>query len=73
MDKAPHIGNLIKAELARQQRSIAWLAQQMGCSRQNLCRQLGHNYLGTDQLLKISLILHRDFFHNFTEYIDNQF
>ena len=72
MDKAPHIGNLIKAELARQQRSIAWLAQQMGCSRQNLCRQLGHNYLGTDQLLKISLILHRDFFHNFTEYLENQ-
>lgn len=73
MNEMPHIGNLIKAELARQQRSIAWLAQQMGHSRQNLCRQLGHGYIGTDQLLKISLILHRDFFHCFTEYIENRF
>lgn len=73
MNEAPHIGNLIKAELAQQQRSIAWLAQQMGCSRQNLSRQLRHDYLGTDQLLKISLILHHDFFHCFTKYILNQF
>ncbi|MBR7023368.1 MAG: XRE family transcriptional regulator [Bacteroidales bacterium] len=73
MNEAPHIGNLIKAELARQQRSVTWLARQMGCSRQNLCRQLDHSYLGTDQLLKISLILHRDFFQCFTKYISNQF
>lgn len=73
MNETPHIGNLIKEELAQQQRSIAWLARQMGCSRQNLCRQLGQGYLGTDQLLKISLLLHRDFFLCFSEYISNQF
>ena len=73
MNETPHIGNLIKEELARQQRSIAWLARQMGCSRQNLFRQLGNGYLGTDQLLKISLILHHDFFHCFSEHILNQF
>jgi hypothetical protein len=35
MHEELHIGKLIKAELARQGRTITWLAAQIGCSRQN--------------------------------------
>lgn len=34
MNEEPHIGKLIKAELARQGRSITWLAAQLNYSRQ---------------------------------------
>ena len=34
--EAPHIGHLIKEELARQERTVAWLARKLCCSRQNV-------------------------------------
>ena len=34
--KTFHIGQAIKAELTRQGRSITWLAQQIGYTRENL-------------------------------------
>ena len=72
MDNTPHIGNLIKTELKLQQRSVAWLARQIGCSRQNLSRMLSRDYIGTDQLLKISLALRHDFFRCFSECVEHQ-
>lgn len=73
MNATPHIGNLIRAELARQQRSVAWLARQLGCSRQNLYHTLQLEFISTDQLIRISLILHHDFFCNYTDYIKDCF
>lgn len=60
--KELHIGNLVKAELKRQERSIAWLAKQIGYTRQNLYHLLDRPYIYTDLLLKISDILDYDFF-----------
>ncbi len=69
MDNEPHIGRHIKAELARQGRSIAWLAQQMGYTRQNMYHLLGRKFIYTDILLKISEILNCDFFKHYTDFL----
>lgn len=60
--KELHIGEMVKAELKRQERSIAWLAKQIGYTRQNLYHLLDRPYIYTDLLLKISDILGYDFF-----------
>ncbi len=66
--EAPHIGHLIKEELARQGRSVRWLAEQIGCSRQNMHYLLGRSFIYTDLLLKISDALDYDFFKCYSDY-----
>ena len=68
MEEEPHIGKLIKAELARQGRSITWLAKQLGCTRQNAYKIFNRKWVYTDLLLKISDILDYDFFKCFSEW-----
>ena len=57
-----HLGNLIKAELTRQGRSITWLATQVDCSRENLYKVFRHKWIYTDLLLQICEALDYDFF-----------
>ncbi len=68
MQEEPHIGNLIKDELARQGRSITWLAKQLGFSRQNAYKIFNRPWIYTDLLLKISDLLDYDFFQCFTDW-----
>ena len=68
MNEEPHIGKLIKAELARQGRSITWLAKQLGCIRQNAYKIFNRKWIYTDLLLKISDLLDYDFFKCFSDY-----
>jgi len=68
MHKELHIGKLIKAELARQGRTITWLAAQLGCSRQNAYKIFNRKWIYTDLLLKICDILDYDFFKCFSDY-----
>lgn len=72
MKEEPHIGNLIKAELARQGRSITWLANQMNCSRQNAYKIFRRKWIYTDLLLKICGILDYDFFKCFSEWYEQK-
>ena len=69
MNEAPHIGHLIKEELALQGRSVAWLAKATGCSRQNMYHLLERGFIYTDHLLRISQLLGRDFFQCYSEYL----
>ena len=57
-----HLGQIVKAELIRQGRSITWLAQQVGCSRENLYKVFRHKWIYTDLLFLISEALDYDFF-----------
>ena len=57
-----HIGNLIKAELQRQGRTITWLAQQLGCSRDNLYKIFHHSFVNTDLLFRICEVMEHNFF-----------
>ena len=65
----PHIGHLIKEELARQGRSVTWLAKQLHCSRQNMYGIFANPWIYTDTLLKISGILDFDFFKAYCDYL----
>lgn len=68
MNEEPHIGKLIKEELARQGRSITWLAAQLGYSRQYVYKLFRRKWIYTDLLLKISDLLDYDFFRCFSEW-----
>ena len=67
-----HIGEIIKQELAGQGRSITWLANKIGCSRENLYKIFGRSWIHTDMLQKISIALGYDFFKVYTEWYERQ-
>jgi lambda repressor-like predicted transcriptional regulator len=63
----------IRAELARQKHSVAWLAKQIGYDPSNLNKYLkrdGHLY-SIELLLKISICLKVDFFEKYSQYINS--
>ena len=66
--ETPHIGHIIKEELARQGRSVTWLAAQLKCSRQNVYGIFNNQWIYTDILLKISNVLDVDFFELYSDY-----
>ena len=57
-----HIGSLIKAELAKQERTISWFARKLYCDRSNVYDIFKRKSIDTELLLRISLILKRNFF-----------
>ena len=57
-----YIGALIKAELQRQERSVAWFAKKLRCSRIGVYRIFNKQSIDTQLLNQISLILNHDFF-----------
>lgn len=67
-----HIGEIIKQELAGQGRSITWLANKIGCSRENLYKIFGRSWIHTDMLQKISIALGYDFFKVYTKWYERQ-
>ena len=62
-----HIGQLIKAELARQRRSVAWLADQLCCHRNNVYLIFRREWIDTATLKRIALVLRHDFFADLSE------
>ncbi|MDE5550646.1 MAG: XRE family transcriptional regulator [Bacteroidaceae bacterium] len=60
------IGERIKAELERQERGVSWLAGKLGCSRKMVYRLFEKNSIDTLLLMRISKVLHRDFFREFS-------
>ena len=67
-----HIGEAKKSELLRQERSISWLARKLYCDRSNVYDIFQRRSIDTDLLLRISLVLKRNFFELYTSefYID---
>ncbi len=57
-----HLGSYIKQVLASEGRSITWLAQELGCTRDNLYKIFNHSFLNTDLLFKICEATKHDFF-----------
>lgn len=55
------IGRLIKEELERQERSVAWFARKLSCDRSNVYRLFHKRSIETDLLIRISVVLNRDF------------
>lgn len=62
-----HIGNLIKSELERQERTPTWLARKINCERPNVYYIFSQQSINTDMLLLISRALNVDFFRYYSE------
>ena len=56
-----NIGERIKDELDRQERTISWLARKLNRNRAAVYRLLKKNSIDTNVLSQISLLLGRDF------------
>lgn len=66
------IGLLIKEELLRQERGITWFARKLACDRSNIYRLFEKESIDTGLLLRISLVLQRDFFHEYTQHFEER-
>lgn len=61
-----HIGKLIRHELQRQGRTVAWLTRKLNCSRSNVYKIFEKPTLDTAILLQISKLMEVDFFRYYT-------
>ena len=66
------IGLLFKEELLRQERGITWFARKLACDRSNIYRIFDKESIDTGLLLRISLILQRDFFLDYTHHFEQK-
>ncbi|MDR2836821.1 MAG: hypothetical protein LBV69_11655 [Bacteroidales bacterium] len=63
-----HIGNIIKAKLDEQGKTIPWLAKELNIDESALRKNLNCKYLHSERIAKISFILKYDFFKEFPDY-----
>lgn len=57
-----NIGINIKRELQRQERTVSWFARKLCCERSNVYSIFKRHSIDTDMLMRISKILHYNFF-----------
>ncbi|MBR4176702.1 MAG: helix-turn-helix transcriptional regulator [Bacteroidales bacterium] len=62
-----HIGNIIRDELRLQGRTNRWLAEQLDIDRRTLQRLYTKPSIDTQQLLRISKILGKNFFSHYSD------
>ncbi|MDR2973053.1 MAG: XRE family transcriptional regulator [Bacteroidales bacterium] len=62
MNRVIHIGDIIREELAKDKRSITWLAGKVYHDRSSLCKLLKKPSIDTKLLLDISKAMKFDFF-----------
>ena len=67
-----HIGQLIKEELERQERTVSWFARKLYCDRSNIYKLFKRPTIDTELLLRISVILNHDFFAEYMARINNK-
>ena len=61
-----HIGHLIQEQLKVDQRSVGWLAREIGCTRNHVYKIFNKSSLDGDLLLRISLSMHFNFFQYYS-------
>ncbi len=66
-----HIGQLIKEELERQERTPTWLAKKINCERPNVYYIFQQKSINTDLLMRISHALGKNFFEIYYENFEN--
>ena len=68
----PHIGSIIKEELERQERSVSWFARKLNCDRSNIYKLFKRSTVDTELLLRISAVLHCNFFDTYKSIADRK-
>jgi DNA invertase Pin-like site-specific DNA recombinase len=66
-----NIGQKIKEELQRQERTVSWLARKLNCTRAAVYRIFDKNSIDTALLTNISQVLHHNFFTELSEDVQN--
>ena len=66
------IGILIKEELEKQERSITWFARKLSCDRSNIYRLFQKESIDTNLLVRISILLGKDFFSDLSDYVKDK-
>lgn len=64
-----HIGKLIEAELRKQERSVTWFANKLCYERTNVYSIFKRQSIDTELLVRISHILHHNFFNYYEQEI----
>lgn len=62
-----HIGQSIRNELNRQERTVAWFARKICCSRTNVYKIFEKDNLDIKLLKQISQVLNHDFFRDISD------
>ena len=66
--KSLYVNEIILLRLKEKERSVAWLARQIGCDSDNLRKTLKNNHdIYTNFLLQISIALEEDFFEFYSQ------
>jgi len=69
IERMIHIGLLIREELARQERTPAWLARKINCERTNIYDIFERSSINTELLNRISSVLGYDFFAIYSQHL----
>jgi len=72
MSEAIHIGKLIQQKMEDDGRKVSWLAQKIGCNRNNIYQIYQRQSIDTKTLIKICISLEINLFSNYFEYINEQ-
>ncbi|MBQ3753102.1 MAG: XRE family transcriptional regulator [Prevotella sp.] len=67
-----HIGQCIRRQVEEQGKTSVWLARELGCHRTNLYKIYEKSSIDTSVLLRISRILHFDFFQLYSNEVCSQ-
>lgn len=63
-----NIGRLIKDHVEKRGIRIGWLAKQLLCHRNTIYNIFERDWIDTQTLMRISLLLRHDFFADFSKY-----
>lgn len=66
------IGDHIRSRLTEQDKTVAWLATQLVCSRTNVYKIFAKDHLDTELLMRLSVILNYDFFKLFSKALNER-
>ena len=71
-EKSTEPGKLIEEELHRQERSVTWFANKLYCDRTNTYKIFKRQSIDTELLLRISQVLHVNFFEYYSRECQNR-
>jgi plasmid maintenance system antidote protein VapI len=66
------IGEEIKKVVKERRVTVAWLAHEIGCHRTNIYRIFNSASIDTDILLRLSKVLHYNFFNLYSEAVSSE-
>ena len=62
-----HVGKIIRDVVARKGIRVAWIAQQLGCHRNNVYLIFSRSWIDTETLMKLSRIMNHNFFDDLSK------